>query len=341
MILEEEAIQTLKSLLEGEKKNIVLIAHTNPDGDAIGSLLAWHKVLLKQGIDSTMMVPNRYPDFLDGMKGCQEIKIFKNDKDRAKEKQVLEADLIFCLDFNQTSRLDALGEVIERNTSARKILIDHHLSPPDIYDLKFSHPESSSTCFLVYKIIEKLYGTELIDKDIAESLYIGMMTDTGNFSFGNLTPDLFLALTVLVEAGIDIPSIHRGIYNNFSEGRIRLLGYTINDKLQILEPHKVAYMTLTEKELRKFNFQLGDSEGFVNYPLSIRDVNMSVLFTENQNHIKISFRSQGDIDVNSFARLYFNGGGHKNASGGKSFKNMADTVSYFSECVDNFFGKKE
>lgn len=337
MTIEENSINALRAILEGGKKNIVMIAHTNPDGDAIGSLLAWHKILLKQRMDSTMIVPNRYPDFLEGMKDCDQIKNFKNDKNGNKAQKVLDADIIFCLDFNQISRLDALGEVVAKNTKATKILIDHHLSPPDIYDLQFSFPESSSTCFLVYKIVEKLYGTELIDRDIAEVLYVGMMTDTGNFSFGNLSSDLYLALNVLVGTGLDIPKIHRSVYDNFSEGRMRLLGYTINDKMTILEPHRVAYMTLSEEELRRFNFQLGDSEGFVNYPLSIKDVNMSVLFTENQSHIKISFRSQGDVDVNAFARRYFDGGGHKNASGGKSFKSMEQTVEYFKQSVSEFF----
>ncbi|MFI3330481.1 MAG: DHH family phosphoesterase [Rikenellaceae bacterium] len=337
MLLDKNECLALKNVIDQKPQNIIMIAHTNPDGDAAGSLLGWSKALEKQGLNPTCIVPNRCPNFLMWLKGAENIKIFKNDKNSELENLVLDADVIFCLDFNQTSRLDALGEAIEKNTKAKKILIDHHLMPPNIYDISFSYPTSSSTCFLIYKIIEEIFTSDIIDHDIAECLYVGMLTDTGNFSFSNLEPELFSALAVLVGKGIDIPMMHRKLFNQFSEGRLRLLGYTINNKLKIIEPQRVAYMTLSESELRRFNFQMGDSEGFVNYPLSIADVNMSVMFTQNQKFIKISFRSQGDIDVNEFARKYFNGGGHKNASGGKTTWSMTKTVNYFKKCIEEYF----
>ena len=335
MQLPIENIQRLRQLLQGEK-NIVLLAHTNPDGDAIGSALAWRDVLRQMGHSVTCIVPNKYPYFLDWMPGIGEIIIFKNDEENRAVSAIRQAELIFCLDFNSLRRLEALSEAIGTNSSARRVLIDHHLSPDEEFDLVFSYPEMSSTSMLVYSIIEAMLGTQAITRDMAEVLYVGMMTDTGNFSYSTLTPELFRAVAVLAETGIDIPQIHNKVYNSFTEGRARLFGYAINRKMEIFHGGKVACMSLTEKEMRRFWFQQGDSEGFVNYPLTIKNVRMSAMFIEQRQFIRISLRSRGDVDVNLFARKYFDGGGHKNAAGGKSYVSMEETLEHFRRSVEEF-----
>ncbi len=336
MKISESNVVALRQLLESkEGQNIVIVAHTNPDGDAIGSSLAWARSLRKAGHNVNCVVPNKYPYFLDWMEGIDELLIYKEQVE-AVGAAVDAADIIFCLDFNALSRLEGLSDVIAANSSAKRVLVDHHLSPEEGYDILFSHPDSSSTCFLVYSLIELLWGTEAIDKSIGELLYVGMMTDTGNFSFSHLTPELYRSLAVLVERGIDIQSINSQVYNSFSEDRARLFGYVVDRKMSIIKGGTVAYMTLTEREMRRYNFQQGDSEGFVNYPLTIKKMKFSVIFIEHRKFIRISFRSRRHIDVNTFARKYFDGGGHKNAAGGKSYRSMEETVAHFLRSIDEF-----
>ena len=335
MHISEDKICRLRELL-AQRKHIVLLAHANPDGDAVGSSLAWRDVLCAMGHTVTCIVPNKYPYFLDWMPGIGDIVIFKTDTDNRAVKAVEEADLIFCLDFNSLRRLEALSDAIDTNTTAVRVLIDHHLSPDEGFDLIFSYPEISSTSMVVYSIIESMLGTEAITREMAEVLYVGMMTDTGNFSFSTLNPELYRAVAVLAETGIDIPQIHNKVYNSFTEGRARLFGYAINRKMEIFHGGKVAYMSLTEKEMRRFWFQQGDSEGFVNYPLTIKNVRMSAMFIEQRQFIRISLRSRGDVDVNQFARKYFDGGGHRNAAGGKSYVSMDETIAHFRRAVEEF-----
>ena len=230
------------------------------DGDAVGSSLAWAEVLRTMGHAVTCVVPNKYPYFLDWMPGIGQVVVFKNDTAGDAVRAIAEADLLFCLDFNAVSRLEILSDTIEANTTARRVLIDHHLSPDGHFDLSFSYPDSSSTCFLVYSIIEALFGTDAITRQMAEALYVGIMTDTGNFAYSFLTPELFRAVAVLVEKGISIPEIHNNVYNAYTEGRARLFGYVINRKMEIIQDGTVAYMSLMENEMRRFQFQQGDSE---------------------------------------------------------------------------------
>ncbi|MBR3703633.1 MAG: DHH family phosphoesterase, partial [Alistipes sp.] len=317
--------------------NVVVLSHTNPDGDAIGSSLAWAEALRAKGHSVTCIVPNRFPYYLEWMTGVEEMVIFKDDKQQRAAKAVNEAELIFCLDFHSLQRLDApLSELIATNTTAKRVLIDHHLNPPQEFDVMFSHPEASSTSYLIYKVVEALWGAESVTARQAEVLYVGMMTDTGNFSFSTLTPDLYQSLAVLCATGINIPQIYNNVYNSFTEGRARLFGYTINRKMRTLRKGTVAHMSLTEEEMRRFWFQQGDSEGFVNYPLTIKKMRMSAIFIEHKEFIRVSLRSRGEVDVNLFASRYFNGGGHKNAAGGKSFVSMAETIAHFERAVDEF-----
>ena len=335
VVLSTEALDRLKLMLAPAAQRIIILSHTNPDGDAVGSSLAWCRVLQSMGHEVKCVVPNRFPYFLNWITGIDEVQIFK-EKPEEIAAAIKQADLIFCLDFNTLSRLEALSDAINENTTAKRILIDHHLSPPKGYDLMFSHPESSSTSYIVALIIEQMFGWKVVTREMAEALYVGMMTDTGNFAFSHLTPELFRAVAVLLERGIVIPEIHNRVYNSYTAGRARLFGYVINRKMELIANGHVAYMSLKEHEMRRFGFQQGDSEGFVNYPLTIKKVKMSAMFIEQHNFIRISLRSRGNIDVNLFARKYFEGGGHKNAAGGKSYDSMEVTLDRYIRAVEEW-----
>lgn len=336
MNIDLDKIEALKELLLQPKK-VVILSHTNPDGDAIGSSLALSQVLKQRGHTVNCILPNRFPYYLKWMPCCDELIIHAQDKIGIAQSVIAAADVVICADMSSLSRLEALTQIIAANTTAKRILIDHHLSPSDEFDLVFSFPESSSTAYLVYEILKAAFGTEVFDQTIATLLYVGMITDTGNFAFSTINPQLFRAAADLLETGIDVPTIYNNVYNSFTEGRARLFGYVINRKMKTLLKGTVAYMSLTEEEMRRYWFQQGDSEGFVNYPLSIKKVKMSAMFSEQQGgFIRVSLRSHGKVDVNTFARRYFNGGGHHNAAGGKSFMNMEDTIAHYIAAVEEY-----
>ena len=335
MNINMENIEALRELF-AEPRKVVIVGHTNPDGDAIGSSLALAEVLTARGHKVTCALPNNYPYYLRWIPNSENIIIYRNDEEHRADKAIAEADVIICADMNSLTRADELGAMVATNTTAKRVLIDHHLFPTEGFDIVFSYTESSSTAFLMYTILVALYGEEVINQTIATQLYVGIMTDTGNFAFSNLTPELFRAVAALSATGIDIPQIYNNIYNSFTEGRARLFGYTINRKMKTLLGGKVAYMSLTEEEMRRFWFQQGDNEGFVNYPLSIKKMKMSAMFTAQQGFIRVSLRSRGDVDVDTFARRYFNGGGHKNAAGGKSFVSMEETIAHYIDSVNKY-----
>lgn len=336
MKLSTDQVDRLRQMLSTPGLRAAIVSHTNPDGDAVGSSLAWAGALRALGHEVTCIVPNKYPYFLDWMPGIEEVVVFRNDTEGRAARALAEADLIFCLDFNAVSRLEILSDTLSANTSARRILIDHHLSPDEGFDLMFSYPGASSTCYIMYRLIEALFGTEAITQQMAEALYVGMMTDTGNFAFSSLTPGLFRAVATLVERGVHVPTVYNNVYNAYTEGRARLFGYAINRKMQLIEDGTVAYMSLMEHEMRRFGFQQGDSEGFVNYALTIKKMKMSAMFLAHRKFIRVSLRSRGDVDVNLFARKYFNGGGHKNAAGGKSYDTMEETIARYVRSVREF-----
>ena len=336
MNLDLEKIEIFKQMLATPKK-VVILSHTNPDGDAIGSSLALAEVLKERGHTVHSILPNRFPYYLKWMPKSDELIIHAQDKLGVSQSVIEAADIVICADMSSLSRLEALTEIIAANTTAKRILVDHHLNPSSEFDLVFSYPESSSTAYLVSEIIKAAYGRQALNQTIATLLYVGMITDTGNFAFSNINPDLFRAAADLLETGIDVPTIYNNVYNSFTEGRARLFGYVINRKMKTLLKGTVAYISLTEDEMRKFWFQQGDSEGFVNYPLSIKKVKMSAMFSEQQGgFIRVSLRSHGKVDVNTFARRYFNGGGHHNAAGGKSFMNMEDTIAHYIKSVEEY-----
>ncbi len=336
MKLSTDQVDRPRQMLSTPGLRAAIVSHTNPDGDAVGSSLAWAGALRALGHEATCIVPNKYPYFLDWMPGIEEVVVFRSDTEGRAARALAEADLIFCLDFNAVSRLEILSDTLSANTSARRILIDHHLSPDEGFDLMFSYPGASSTCYIMYRLIEALFGTEAITQQMAEALYVGMMTDTGNFAFSSLTPGLFRAVATLVERGVHVPTVYNNVYNAYTEGRARLFGYAINRKMQLIEDGTVAYMSLMEHEMRRFGFQQGDSEGFVNYALTIKKMKMSAMFLAHRKFIRVSLRSRGDVDVNLFARKYFNGGGHKNAAGGKSYDTMEETIARYVRSVREF-----
>lgn len=340
MIIDRSQIEKLAEIVDGSTKNILLFVHYNPDGDAVGSALCLASLLKKTGHAVNIIAPNNFPDFMKWMPGSEDIVVYRDNPQKATQ-IIADAQIIVLMDFNQTNRLEDIEDAILANTTATRVLIDHHLMPPPVFDVTFSAPESCATCYLLYQIIVEMGHGDDIDCDMATCLYAGIMTDTGNFSFSNLTPGVFRCVADLLDKGINIPEINRQIYHTFSKERIRLMGFCLNDKMVIKDEYKTAYISLSEREMRRFNFRQGDSEGFVNIPLSIGGMLMSAMFTETKNNIRISLRSRGDIDVNLFARKYFGGGGHKNAAGARSTDSLLKTIDRFEKGLKEFFAEGE
>lgn len=278
-----------------------------------------------------MAVPNGLPQFLDWMEGTDKILIFSKQGDMVRE-EIQNADLVFCLDFNEPGRLGEMQHLIE-GLDATMILVDHHPEPECTADLIFSDQKVSSTAELVYQLIEGLGDVELIDTLIASCLYVGIMTDTGCFSFNSSLPRTFEIVEGLLLRGIDKDRIFSLVYDNYTEDRMRLLGYSLEQKLVVIPKHRTAYISLTRDELKRFKHAKGDTEGFVNYPFSVSNIRVSALFIEREDHIKISFRSKGDFPINSLAAQFFNGGGHKNAAGGESYEELSVTIKKFENLI--------
>ncbi|MBL7901385.1 MAG: bifunctional oligoribonuclease/PAP phosphatase NrnA [Bacteroidia bacterium] len=323
-----------KQLLKKTGK-IVIVTHWNPDGDAIGSSLALYHYLKKTGKSVEFIVPNSFPEFLNWMPGTGKIVNFETQENKAL-KLLAKAELIFTLDFNAFKRLEKLGEVLA-STPAKKVLIDHHRQPENYADYFFHDIHASSTCELVYELIVGLKGKDLIDKKIAACLYTGLMTDTGSFKFSSVNTKTHQILAELLKTGIQPQAIHSAVYDNYSAHRLRLFGYALSEKLRLVKDYPVAYFCLKAEELKRFEFQKGDTEGLVNYPFMIKGIEVCALFSESEGMIKISFRSKGKVDVNTFARTYFNGGGHLNAAGGKSKESLEATEQKFLDTLNTLF----
>lgn len=315
------------SKLIDSSANILLICHINPDGDAIGSQLAIYLYLKSRGKNVDMMSPNNLQEFLKWMPGADLINIFiKKRKDCIA--LVEKADLIIMVDFNQPGRLGESEKYVTGST-AKKVIIDHHLDPVDFADLIVTDPSKCSTAELVYELINQIDGKPFTDNYFSECVYVGIITDTGNFDHGAFTPRTFRIVADLLESGIDREKVMNVVYNNFSADRMRLLGLALNKRMLVLPDLKTAYLYLTRQDLADYNHVKGDTEGFVNLPLSIKGIVFSVLFIEKENFVKISFRSKGSFPVNTFASKYFSGGGHMNASGGEYYDNLDNTIDYF------------
>ncbi|PBQ30707.1 DHH family phosphoesterase [Sphingobacteriaceae bacterium] len=332
--MQKDSFPKFKKLLKTSQK-IAIVTHWSPDGDAMGSSLALYLFLIKLGKKVTVIVPNAYPEFLQWLPGNKQVLNFQENEAKG-EKILNAADVIFTLDFNSYKRLEKLGGILEK-TPAPKILIDHHQQPDKYATLYFHDVEACSTCELIFDFIVGLGEKKLIDKKIAACLYTGLMTDTGSFRYSSVTYKTHLILAELLKTGIIPTDIHSAVYDSYSFNRLKLLGFALNEKLKMVEGYPVAYFALTEKELEKFNYQKGDIEGLVNYPFSIKGIKVCALFNESEGYVKISFRSKGKIDMNTFARTYFGGGGHINAAGGKSNDSLAATEAKFIELVKTLF----
>jgi len=322
------------SELISKGKEIVIISHTNPDGDAIGSVTAMKRYLKFIGKSCSIIIPNHHPDYLSFLDPKKEILVFCDDKEKC-EKIIDECDLIMALDFNQLKRVDDMEGSL-RGSAARKVLIDHHPSPElEPFDLVLSTTETSSNCELLYWIFLAA-GVTRIPVDVAEPLYVGMMTDTNNFA-NSVLASTFRMASDLISAGIDKEKLQHLVFGGFSESRMRLMGYLVSDKMTILPGFGAGYIMLSKEDQERFDFSEGDSEGFVNIPLSIKGVNISALFTESNGVVRVSLRSANDFSVNRMAREFFNGGGHERASGGKLYIPFERVPEYFRKSLEKSF----
>lgn len=316
-------------------QNIVIVPHKGPDGDAIGSTLGlWH-FLKAKGHNTHVISPNDYPQFLKWMPGSEEVLIYESQKEKS-DHLIAEADIIFTLDFNDLSRTGQMEEVL-KPSEAVYIMIDHHQEPAEYADYTYSDASMSSTCEMVYHFIEKLHALKEITPDIATCLYAGIMTDTGSFRFSSTSSLTHRVVADLIDKGADNSRIHNNIFDTNTENRLQLLGVALKN-LKVNQLFRTAYITLSQEELDSNNFRKGDTEGFVNYGLSLEGIIFAAIFIEHKADgiVKISFRSKGDFSVNDFARQHFEGGGHINAAGGRSELSLNDTVVKFNRLLPEY-----
>ena len=332
--IDAELIKEAEILLN-ECAKISIIPHSGPDGDAIGSSLALHQYLIKKGKQAQIISPSAYPVFLKWLPGNSDVWIYTNGKKKAEE-YINSSDLIFIVDHNSFKRSGDLEGVLEKAT-VKKIMIDHHPEPEQIVDLMFSDTQMCSTCEMMYEFIEALGDEDLIDESISECIYTGIITDTGGLSYNSSQPRTYQVVGSLLAKGIDKSKIHSNIYDNFSPDRMKLLGHCLDQGLEVLSEFNTAIITLTKEDLVRFNYRDGDTEGFVNYPLSIQGMLVSVIFIEKDDVVKISFRSKGDVPINRVARDYFNGGGHMNAAGGRTEKSLKEAIDQFKQVLPEFY----
>lgn len=328
-----ELVKYTKELtnLISESGNLLIISHINPDGDAIGSQLALYHFLQSKGIEAAMMVPNNLQEFLKWMDGSDKIEIYIKNRQKCR-KMIETADLIIMVDFNQSHRLGEAEEAVKKS-GARKVVIDHHLNPSDFADLVISDPAKSSTAEIMYELVSEINEGPFISVPFAEAIYVGIVTDTGNFVHGNYTPGTFRITADLIETGIDKSRILNLVYNTFSADRMKLLGFALNQRMVVLPEFKTAYIYLTKEDLDNHKHSKGDTEGFVNLPLSINGIHFTALFIEKVNFVKLSFRSKGSFPTNEFATRYFGGGGHLNASGGEYYDTLDNTIDHFLKAL--------
>tara|TARA_B100000886_G_scaffold65635_1_gene41131 strand:+ start:5528 stop:6538 length:1011 start_codon:yes stop_codon:yes gene_type:complete len=330
--MENNFLSAFKRIISTQKK-IVIIPHRNPDGDALGSALALKHFLDAKKHNVSVVSPNDYPTFLKWLPGESDIIKFSKTPSIARDK-INKAKLIFGLDFNSLSRIQDLSEIVKK-TKVDKIMIDHHESPEFFANLNYSDPSMSSTCEMVYNIINAS-DSKLLDKKIACCLYTGIMTDTGSFRYPSTTSMTHQVVSHLINLGANGSDIHQKIFDSSSLSRLKLLGISLSNLIKIPDL-PVVYITLSKEELVLCDFKKGDTEGFVNYGLSLKGVNFSCMMIENENEgkIKMSFRSQGGFSVDNFARNYFNGGGHLNAAGGVSMESLDKTITHFKNALKN------
>jgi phosphoesterase RecJ-like protein len=335
-IMNEDQLAQMNQLISNAN-NILITCHKSPDGDAIGATLAWAEYLTSIGKEPTMIVPDQFPDFLTWLPNSQ--KIVRYDKHREKCDMLFKiADLIFCLDYNTPSRVDEMEQSLV-NSPASRVLIDHHLKPEVPAVLTISQPEACSTCELIFRIVWQMGAFELQTKHFAVPVYCGMMTDTGGFLYNSTRCEIYFIISQLLTKHIDKDRIYRNVYHNYSEDRIRLMGYVLYEKLVYIPEYNAAFYTLTKDELRRFHFIKGDAEGLVNIPQQIKGLKLSISLredTDKPNIIWVSLRSVDDFPCNLMAEQFFNGGGHLNASGGRINGTMQEAIETVRKAIEAF-----
>ncbi|MEJ7557544.1 MAG: bifunctional oligoribonuclease/PAP phosphatase NrnA [Pedobacter sp.] len=328
------SITEIKELLATPQK-IVITTHHKPDGDAMGSSLGLYAYLIQLGHHVDVITPTDYPGFLHWLPNNSEVIIYTDETEKA-AKLVEEAALIFCLDFNTLSRINELGELV-RASDAYKLMIDHHLEPEDFDDYRHWSINACAAAQLVYEfIVYELNDGEMMNKDIATCLYTGIMTDSGSFRFESATSSVYRIAADLIDAGAEHWRIHQLVYDNATENRLRFLGHCISNKLEILREYNTAIISVTKQELNEYKIVTGDTEGIVNYALSINGIKLAAFIIERTDKVKLSLRSTGDFPANEICKKYFDGGGHRNAAGGVSSKDLTATVAEFKEIVEDY-----
>lgn len=335
MVYEHEKIDKVKSYIE-QSKNIIITAHKSPDGDSIGSSLVLFHYLKSKNKNVTVCHPDPSPSFLNWLQGANEIVNFQEEPNTVKSK-INDADLIFCLDFNALHRVGRDMETELNATSAKLVMIDHHLYPSDEFDVAFSDISACSTAQMIFDFITCLGHQNAISVAAGEAMYCGIMTDSGSFRFPSTSAHTHEVIAHLIRIGVDHSKVHEAVFDTNTIDRLRLRGYAINEKLEIIKAYRTAIITLKEDELDQFNYCKGDAEGLVNVGLSIIGIDKSIFLKENDGKIKISFRSKGENNpVNELASKYFNGGGHANAAGGIWEGTMEEAVKKIKDVLPEF-----
>ncbi|MBL4676365.1 MAG: DHH family phosphoesterase [Mucilaginibacter sp.] len=318
-----------------QPRKVVITTHHKPDGDAMGSSLGLYNYLIQQGHHTKVITPTDYPDFLAWMPGNEEVVIFTEQTELA-TKLVAEAEIIFCLDFNSLNRINELGELV-RQTIAYKVMIDHHLEPEDFDDYRHWDINACAAAQLVYTFItEQLNNRELINKDVATCLYTGIMTDSASFRLPNTTSAVHRIVADLIDAGANNSRIHELVYNSSSESRLRFLGHCLANCLEILPEFNTAVISVNKQDLQRFDVNTGDTEGIVNYALSIASIHLAAFIVERTDRVKLSLRSKGEFPASEICKKYFAGGGHRNAAGGQSEESLEATVEKFKSILPEY-----
>lgn len=327
-------INTLRNILTKDQK-IIITSHMRPDGDSVGSSIGLQLFLKNYGIPSTVLLPDPYPEYLGWMEGIKDALIYQADQSGSRA-LIAEADIIFSLDYNDYSRTDRMGKYL-KDSSGYKILIDHHPNPIlEDFDLHFSYPDYSSTSEIVTKLIQEMELEVHICKHAAESLFTGIVTDTGSFKFVSSHMETMTIAALLMKKGVEPHEINRRVFDTNSESRLRLMGFSLSERLHVIPEYATAYIYLTSEDLKRYNYKDGDTEGLVNYGLSIKGINLAVLFTEKKGQVRLSLRSKTGFSVNQFARKHFTGGGHERAAGASSDLSMEDTIEKFKSLLPTY-----
>jgi len=332
-IIEEKLIQKATHLLMFSE-NVVLISHTGPDGDALGSSLALANFLKIRGKNVNVMYPDAFPSFLSWLPGAEECLVYEHDN-QACETILKEADLIVMVDFNQTKRMGGLAGIVDQ-LDVKKILLDHHPNPDNFADVIISYPQIASSSEIVFRLICRGGFFDDISKECAECIYTGMMTDTGSFTYSSNNVEMYFIISQLIGKGIDKDDIYDKVFNTYTTDRMRLMGFALHKRMRILEEYKTAIITLSKEDLDSFNFKVGDTEGFVNLPLSIEGIKFSVFLRDESDKVRLSFRSKDNFPANKIAANLFGGGGHLNAAGGEFYGKLEDAVKLLEESLPDF-----